>query len=243
MPQSRLKHAVSGDLDDMTVKSAYKRWAPVYDVVFGGIFDIGRARAIEAVNRHSGHVLEVGVGTGIALPHIDRRIEVTGIDLSHDMLVRANERIARDRLHNVTGLSVMDASRMAFADDSFDAAVAMYLITTVPDPEGVLAEMERVVRPGGEVILVNHFGAEKGPRAAVERIMARRSRSLGWRPDFPIGRVLGRPGLALAERLTIGPMGVYTLLRFIKRGPEAATSAGAPAPAVAASPEAAPASP
>jgi phosphatidylethanolamine/phosphatidyl-N-methylethanolamine N-methyltransferase len=227
MTQARLTQAgrsASGDLDEGTIRKAYKRWAPVYDLVFGAVFDAGRKKALEALNRHGGHVLEVGVGTGISLPDYRRDMRVTGIDLSHDMLVRAGERVQKEKLRHVDGVSVMDASRMCFKDATFDAAVAMYLITVVPDPEGVLAEMARVVKPGGEVILVNHFGADTGPRAKVEKILAHRSRDLGWRPDFPIERVLRCPDLELVERTSIGAFGMYTLLRFKRR---AANDAGA----------------
>lgn len=212
-----LQKSHRGDLDHETVRQAYKRWAPVYDVIFGSVFESGRTLAINAVNRLDGRVLEVGVGTGLALPRYKRDLDVTGIDLSHDMLLRAQERVRDDTLTNVRGLSVMDASRMAFADGSFDGAVAMFLITTVPDPEGVLAEMVRVVRPGGEIVLVNHFAAPKGPLAMFERALAHRSRSLGWRPDFPIERVMGNAELELMECRQVGPLGIFTLLRFQRR--------------------------
>lgn len=209
-----------GDLDETTIRKAYKRWAPVYDLVFGAVFDAGRKGALQTLNRRGGHVLEVGVGTGISLPEYRRDMRVTGIDLSHDMLSRAKERIDSEGLTQVDGVSVMDATRTGFADATFDAVVAMYLITVVPDPEAVLCEMARVTKPGGDVILVNHFGAESGPLAVAEKLLAHRSRSLGWRPDFPIERVLGCHDLELVERASIGMFGMYTLLRFTRRSDE-----------------------
>jgi phosphatidylethanolamine/phosphatidyl-N-methylethanolamine N-methyltransferase len=203
-----------GDLDRHAVLRAYRRWAPVYDLVFGAVFAAGRRRALEAANRVGGLVLEVGVGTGIALPSYRAGTRVVGIDLSHDMLLQAAAKAARQRLDHVAGLAVMDAARTGFRDGAFDAAVAMFLITVVPDPEGVMAEMARLVRPGGEVILVNHFAHETGMRAAIEQLAARRARTLGWRPDFPIARVMQRPELDLVERATTGPFGNFTLLRF-----------------------------
>jgi len=203
-----------GDLDDHTVLKAYRRWAPVYDVVFGEVFAPGRRHALEAVNRLGGRVLEVGVGTGLALPSYRPDIRVFGIDLSHDMLVQARRKVERQHLENVDGLAVMDAGRTGFRDASFDVAVAMFLITVVPDPEGVMAEMVRVVRPGGEVILVNHFAHDTGLRAVIEQFAAKRSRALGWRPDFPISRVMQRPELELVERSTMGIFNNFTMLRF-----------------------------
>ncbi|MYZ49243.1 class I SAM-dependent methyltransferase [Propylenella binzhouense] len=204
------------NLDSSSVRDAYRRWAPVYDVVFGKVMEAGRLAAARAASRPGIRLLEVGVGTGIALPAYDPTCRVTGIDLSHEMLLRAARRVAEERLSNVDGLAVMDAARLAFPNAAFDAAVAMFLITVVPDVPGVLAEMERVVRPGGEVVLVNHFAARSGPRAAIERMMAPHARRLGWHPDFPIEAVTGQTRLALVEVRPVRPFGIFTLLRFRK---------------------------
>ncbi len=108
----------------------------------------------------------------------------------------------------------MDAGNLAFADAAFDAAMAMFVITVVPDPARVLAEMSRVVRPGGRVILVSHFSVDKGPRAFVERHLSRFSSKLGWRPNFPIETVLGRPELRLLERRSVKSFDLFTMLVF-----------------------------
>jgi phosphatidylethanolamine/phosphatidyl-N-methylethanolamine N-methyltransferase len=211
------KTALRRNLDDGAIRKAYKRWAPIYDIVFGAVFDKGRQKALELLNSRTGTLLEVGVGTGIALPAYAKGLEVTGIDLSHEMLQRAKERVTGQKLSNVTGVAVMDATCTGFPDASFDMAVAMYLITVVPDPEAVLAEMARLVKPGGDIILVNHFVAEDGVRAKIERGIAPFSHSLGWHPDFPIERVMGCPDLELVERIPIGMLGIYTLLHFRRR--------------------------
>jgi phosphatidylethanolamine/phosphatidyl-N-methylethanolamine N-methyltransferase len=150
-------------LDADSVREAYRRWAGVYDEVFGSVSGPGRKRAVAAVNGLPGtRVLEVGVGTGLALPLYDSRKRVVGVDLSRDMLQRARERVATRRLRNVVGLVEMDAESMAFADDSFDIAVAMFTATVVPDARRLYREMRRVVRPGGQMLFVNHFAAEGG---------------------------------------------------------------------------------
>ena len=139
------------------------------------------------------------------------------------MLRRAQRRVARLRLANVQGLGVMDATRIAFAADTFDVAIAPYVITTVPDPVRVLDEMLRVVKPGGEIVLVNHVAREKGPIAEVENFMARRARTLGWRADFPwavIGNwIAATNGVTLIERKTMPPLGLFTLARLRKGRP------------------------
>lgn len=202
-------------LDDAAIVAAYARWAPVYDPIFGVI----TARAIRATMREvnalpAGDVLEVGVGTGIALPHYKRDHRITGFDLSPDMLARAGKRVAETNLDNVVALLEMDAANQTFGDASFDVAVAMFVMTVVPDPQRVLAEMARVVRPGGRIVVVNHFSAETGARAAIEKWLSRFSSSLGWNPEFARETLLKRADLRLVAERSLPPFGLYTLLVF-----------------------------
>ncbi len=200
------------------VRSAYSRWAPIYDAVFWGPTLWGRDMAVARVNAIGGEVLEVGVGTGMALPCYGPSVEVTGIDISPEMLVKTAERVERERLRaRVTGLTVMDAGNLAFADASFDVAVAMYVITAVPDPDAALAEMSRVVRPGGTIIIVSHFRSERGGWKIVEHLAEPFTTKLGWDAGMPVDRVLNRPELTLVERCPVPPLDLYTLLRFEKR--------------------------
>ena len=175
---------MAAELDNDTVAKAYARWAPIYDLVFGAVFDRGRKASIAAAERTGGHILEVGVGTGLSLPDYSRANRLTGIDLSAAMLRKAKSRAAEHRLTNVDGLAVMDAQHLGFRDGVFDVVVAQYVITAVPDPEATLDEFVRVVKPGGEIILVNHLGAEAGLRSSFEQGFAPLARRLGWRPEF-----------------------------------------------------------
>jgi phosphatidylethanolamine/phosphatidyl-N-methylethanolamine N-methyltransferase len=201
--------------DERSVVAAYARWAPVYDPIFGAATAIGRKTTVKTLNEFpAGRILEVGVGTGISLPLYKRSHRLVGIDLSPDMLARAERRVARHRLTHVEAIHEMDAANLAFDDASFDAAVAMFVMTVVPDPDRVLSEIVRVVRPGGHVVLVNHFSADKGPRAAIERSLTRYSGALGWNPEFPIEKVLGRSDLRLVKQREVPPAGLFTLLVF-----------------------------
>ena len=208
------------DLDQGTIEKAYARWAPVYDIVFGAVFDRGRQAAIAAAERIGGRILEVGVGTGISLPHYRRDTRITGVDISVPMLKKAQERVAAHRLDNVEALAVMDAARLGLPDASFDVVVAQYVITAVPHPEATLDEFARVLRPGGEIVLINHIGAETGLRRAFEQGFAPLARQLGWRPEFPWGRLtrwLDRaPGMRLIERRPMPLSGHFSLIRFGK---------------------------
>jgi phosphatidylethanolamine/phosphatidyl-N-methylethanolamine N-methyltransferase len=199
-------------LDADAVRAAYRRWAGVYDTVFGGISAWGRRRAVAAVNRLPGtQVLEVGVGTGLALPHYLGTKRITGIDLSHEMLERARERVANERLGNVAALQEMDAEATSFADASFDIAVAMFVASVVPNPKVLMAELKRVVRPGGHILFVNHFAAEGGPRWWAERALAPASRALGWHPDFAVDALFSSEERSRARFDPVPPFGLFTL--------------------------------
>jgi phosphatidylethanolamine/phosphatidyl-N-methylethanolamine N-methyltransferase len=205
-----------GSIDDDAVKRAYARWAPIYDKTFGVIADAGRVKAVDIINTLDGKVLEVGVGTGMSLPMYRRDLKITGIDLSADMLKRARERVSRDALGNVEDIAQMDAGEMDYADSSFDVVVAMYVMTVVPDPEKVLNELARVCRPGGTVLLINHFSADGGVRGLAEKAMSPFTGKLGWRPEFPVNFVLGHQDMRLVDTMSVRPFGLFTLLRFIK---------------------------
>jgi phosphatidylethanolamine/phosphatidyl-N-methylethanolamine N-methyltransferase len=204
-------------LDDHAVRKAYRLWAPIYDYSFGLVATPGRRLAVRKLNEAHGHVLEVGVGTGLSLPDYKPGLEVTGIDLSPDMLEKASERVERLGLKRKY-LFVMDAGRLAFANNTFDAAAVMYVMTVVPDPAAVMAELWRVLKPGGTAIVVNHFSRERGLRSKAERGLARFSRQLGWHPIFPLKTVTGAPGFRLVEQIDLPPLGLFTLLRLRKEG-------------------------
>ena len=203
-----------------TVARAYGRWAPIYDVVFGPVFTRGRRQAIEAAERVGGRILEVGVGTGISLPGYSKTNWICGVDISEGMLVKARERVERLGLHQVERLDVMDAERLAFADNAFDVVVAQYVVTAVANPEAALDEFARVVRPGGEIVLTSRISAEKGPRRAVEHLLEPVASRLGWRTRFDWSRyehwVDRSRTVRLVERRPIAPFGHFSLIRFVK---------------------------
>jgi len=209
------------DIDKNTVERAYARWAPVYDLVFGKVFDAGRKASIAAAERIGGRILDVGVGTGISLPDYSRAIRLVGVDYSAAMLKKAKERVRALKLSNVEALAVMDAKHLGFRDRFFDAVVAQFVVTALPEPEATLDEFVRVVKPGGEIILVNHIGAERGARKLFENGFAPVARRLGWRPEFPWARLEAwaarHGGVALVERLPMPPLGHFSLIRYARK--------------------------
>src|SRR5215469_885478 len=211
---------MGSDIDRERVAKAYERWAPVYDLVFGKVFDQGRQSTIAEADRIGGRILDVGVGTRLSLSDYSRTTRICGGDISEPMLRKAQSRVRALGLSNVETLAVMDAKNLAFGDGSFDAAVAQYVITAVPDPEATLGDFVRVLKPGGELILVNHIGAESGPRRAFELAFAPLARRLGWRPEFPWQRLVDwaekHGGVTLTERRPMSPMGHFSLIRYRK---------------------------
>src|ERR1700686_1585411 len=151
---------MASDIDRAGVAKAYERWAPVYDLVFGKVFDHGRQSTIAEADKIGGRILDVGVGTGLSLSDYSPTTKLCGVDISEPMLRKAQSRVRALGLKNVETLAVMDAKHLAFADSSFDAVVAQYVITAVPDPEATLDDFIRVLKPGGELILVNHIGPD-----------------------------------------------------------------------------------
>jgi phosphatidylethanolamine/phosphatidyl-N-methylethanolamine N-methyltransferase len=210
-------------LDQQASDAAYDRWAPVYDLIFNLPFQPGRRAATQAAASAAGsggEILVVGVGTGLELPLLPASTRVTGVDLSRAMLDVARRRVARLGLVQVAALLEMDAQALTFADAGFDVAVAPYVLSVVPDPSKTLDEMWRVVRPGGELVLINHFAADAGWRVEVETAMERASAWLGWRPRFPYDAVRdwleAHPDARLLERRELAPLRMFTLLRIAK---------------------------
>lgn len=211
------------DIDKQAVTRVYGRWAPVYDLVFGAVFEQARRSAISASERIAGRILEVGVGTGISLPYYSRRCRIFGVDLSEEMLAKARRKVVEQQLRNIEGLAVMDAECLEFPDASFDVVVAHYVVNTVPNPEAALDEFARVLKPGGEIILLNRVGADGGPRRAFEHLLSPVATRLGWRSEFPWDRLANwseqsQHRMRLIERRPMPPLGHFSLIRFGKAG-------------------------
>ena len=178
-----------------TVKTAYRRYAGVYDALFGPVLQAGRKAVLEHLRLKPGdRVLEVGVGTGLALSMYPDSVKVTGIDLSREMLDKARARVARLGLTNVEALLEMDAEKTSFPDASFDKVVAMYVMPVVRNPAGVLEEFHRVCKPDGEIYLVNHVKSDNRVIRAFEMGLARFSNQIGFRPDFELRELVNGSG-------------------------------------------------
>lgn len=196
------------------VQKVYRRYARGYDFYFGAMFQPGREAIIARMNCCAGdRILEVGVGTGLSLSLYPRNVEVTGIDLSREMLARARARKWGGRLNHVAALRVMDAECMQFADDSFDKVVAMYVVSVTPHPARLMDEMRRVCKPGGELFIVNHFQHANPVVCGMERLIAPLSHLMGFHPDFSLENFAKETHLDVVEQVPVNLFGYWTLLR------------------------------
>lgn len=202
--------------DEKSLKKAYARYASFYDKVFSIPSMPGIRAAVAEASKVGGDVLELGVGTGLALPLYAPTVRVTGIDLSAEMLEEARKKVREENLSHVVSLDEGDATRMPYPDASFDAVVMAFVITVVPDPDAVLAECERVLRPGGKVIIASHMRGQNPIRQLAEDIIEVFTRKMGWNSNFDKTIVTGRPGLAVEEERFLQPFGLVSLLKLTR---------------------------
>jgi phosphatidylethanolamine/phosphatidyl-N-methylethanolamine N-methyltransferase len=199
---------------EQTLKT-YRLFAGPYDLVFGPVFHPGRKDAVRIANDKPGQrILEVGVGTGLSLPFFRTDAEVTGIDVSAEMLAKARRRVARQELTQVKALLEMDAENLSFADSSFDAVLALYVASVVPNPARLAAEMRRVCRPRGTIVIVNHFMSE-GPMRHVETWLAPLAGKIGFHADFSLEKFLLTAQLTVREMRPSNLFGYWKLLRCV----------------------------
>ncbi len=194
----------------------YRLFSGSYDLVFGPVFHPGRKEAVRIANDRPGQrILEVGVGTGLSLPYFRSDARVTGIDVSKEMLAKARRRVERRQLRQVEALLEMDAEHLTFEDDSFDAVLALYVASVVPNPARFAAEMRRVCRPGGTIVVVNHFTSENGAMRFVEKRLAPLAGKIGFHADFPLDDFLAASQLQVRETRPSNLFGYWKLLRCV----------------------------
>ncbi len=206
-------------MDLSSIRNAYRRYAKYYDKVFGPVFAPGRRLTMEYINAEpQRRILEVGVGTGISLPDYRDDVTVVGIDVSPDMLEVARRRVAEEGLRQVEGLHEMDAESLEFPDDSFDVVVAMYVASVVPNPQQFIDEMRRVCRPGGDILIINHFASEHPVLRRMEQTLKPLSKVLGFRTDMDLEDL---PQLPDFQRIGVHPTNLFGYWKLVhyRNGP------------------------
>lgn len=178
---------VTYDLESQ--KRVYAGWAKIYDRVYQGMLERPQRESVAAACASGRDILEIGVGTGLTLQYFTPESRVVAVDLSLDMLKMAARKVESQKLDHVLGLMVMDACRLGFADESFDAVTAQFVITLVPDPEQALAEMDRVLKPGGEIVIASRLVDDRDFAAPLWRAVAPLAKAVGWSADFKVSRL------------------------------------------------------
>jgi len=203
-------------MDESSIIKAYKRQAGIYDYLFGSIFEAGRKAIVTSMNCQLGEaVLEVGAGTGLSLPLYPRGTTVVAIDISPHMLNKAKKRVEAKKLRNVH-LEMMDAQDLQFDDNTFDKVVAMYVVPVVPDPKLLVAEMERVCKPGGDIFIVNHFSHSHPFIRRCEKFIAPLSRFIGFRPDLSMEEFIENTSLKVEKVTPTNLFGYWSIIHTKK---------------------------
>ena len=202
-------------MDLARVERVYSSYARVYDRIFGKVFQQSRESAVRRLNVMPGQrVLEVGVGTGLSLALYPRHCHVVGIDVSAPMLERARQQLQAHRLENIE-LHLGDAASMQFPDDSFDIIVAAYVMTVVPDHRKLALEMIRVCKPGGRIVMLNHFRNRSPLLGSFERILSPLFTLVGFRTDLTLETVLDGMPLTVTRRDKVKPLSMWHLVECV----------------------------
>lgn len=218
-------------MDLPSVRSAYRRYARYYDRIFGPVFNPGRRLSVDIVNsKPNRRVLEVGVGTGLSLPYYRRDCRITGIDVSPEMLAKARQRQQQAGLCNIEALLEMDAEHLEFADQSFDCVLAMYVVSVVPHPERLLAEMRRVCAADGDIIIINHFASRHPLLRTMEKGLAPLSKLIGFRPNMELSGLPRVPGFKCVGIQGANIFGFWKLVHYHGLGARPPANIGRAAP-------------
>ena len=202
-------------MDTEKVTKVYSAYSGVYDLIFGKIFHDARGIAVGMLDIKPGdRILEVGVGTGLSLPFFPKHCRIIGIDLTGPMLRHGVKRTRELGLEHVH-LQQMDATHMAFKNDHFDLVLAAYVMTAVPDPKAVLSEMIRVCRPGGRIVLLNHFSNGNRLVSQIEKTLSPLCARIGFRSDLSMETLLQNTCLRIEKDLKVKPLNYWHVVQCI----------------------------
>ena len=200
------------EMETSSIKKIYASYSRIYDFIFKRWFYPRQQHVIRSLHLKEGQrVLDLGVGTGLSLPLYPWNVRVTGVDLSDSMLREAQKKIRQERLEHVTLLE-MDAGRLAFADDAFDVVIAAFVISVVPDPIQVIAEIKRVSKPGGKIVIINHFQSQNKLIARVEKWLSPLCQRIGWRSDLALEYLVHYAGLSVQQMYSLNKIDLWKVV-------------------------------
>ena len=194
------------------IKRIYAYYSRVYDFIFKRWFFPRQRHAIQSLKIGPGQrILDVGVGTGFSLPLYPRHAHVVGVDLSSKMLWEAQKKVLHERLRHVA-LMEMDASHLAFPDSTFDVVIAAFVISVVPDPLQVLAEIKRVSKPEGQIVIINHFQSHNKVMAQLEKWVSPLCTKIGWRSDLALEYLVQHANLHIDHKYSLNKLDLWKVI-------------------------------
>jgi phosphatidylethanolamine/phosphatidyl-N-methylethanolamine N-methyltransferase len=203
----------------------YYEFSHLYDLIFRRVFYPRIAKVIRSLDIEPGaRVLELGVGTGLSLAAYPASCDVTGIDLAPEMLERAQDKVNRQGWRHVT-LEQGDALDLRFPDNSFDYVMAFHVVSVVPDPRRMMAEAQRVCRPGGIITIINHFRSPNPTIARFQHGLDPVVRRLGW-TTLRLPDVIDRQGLHVERQWKTSRRSLFTIV--VARNAKALRAASVP---------------
>ena len=217
-PQSRKPESQKSPKSQKIVERIYEGFAPFYNLVFGKLlFMEGREASIELLEIKSGQkVLEVGVGTGLTLPLYPHSCSVVGVDLSPNMLKEAEALIRKKKLKNCT-VRVMNATSLEFPDNTFDRVLGNLFISATSFPGESLQEMKRVCKPGGIIVLMNHFKSERKLLGSLETLFNPIAKNLGFRSNLEMRPLLEQAGLEPKSLQKVNMFNLWTAVSMVNK--------------------------
>jgi phosphatidylethanolamine/phosphatidyl-N-methylethanolamine N-methyltransferase len=199
-------------LEVYQIKKIYAYYSGIYDFIFKRWFYPRQQHVIHSLAMKPGQrVLDLGVGTGLSLPLYPPQVQVTGVDLSKQMLREAQKKVSQERLSNVA-LMEMDAAHLAFPDNTFDFVIAAFVISVVPDPIPVIAEMKRVSKPGGQIVIINHFQSQNKIMAQFEKWVSPVCTKIGWRSDLALDYLVQHAGLQIDRKYSLNKIDLWKVI-------------------------------
>ena len=197
------------------IKRIYAGYSNIYDFIFKNFFHPRHKHVIEQMNiRPDDKILDVGVGTGLALPLYPDHCHVTGIDLSEEMLNKAYNKVEKHTLKNVK-LKQMDAMNLQFEDNTFDQVIATFVISVVPDPIRVISEMKRVCKKNNNLIIINHFQSNNKFMAKIEDLVNPICRKIGWRTDLDLDHLISESNLLVNSKYTMSKFDLWKVVMAV----------------------------
>ena len=194
------------------IKRIYAYYSRVYDFIFKRWFFPRQQYAIQALNISPGQrVLDLGVGTGFSLPLYPQHTQVIGVDLSSKMLREARKKVLLERLSHVD-LMEMDAAHLAFPDNTFDCVIVAFVISVVPDPLQVLAEIKRVSKPEGQIVIINHFQSQNKMMAQLEKWVSPLCTKIGWRSDLALDYLVQHADLRIDRKYSLNKLDLWKVV-------------------------------